>query len=265
MIELLIGVLLYLPTNTSVVVDSEIDGYRVTGEMYLDQTFTGSQSTKKVAATCKDCRWIVSNYCKRESPFEAIAACELPSLQCETDLGDGVKMRVWRQISPDQPWQDQGVVCIGPKGPITPKVISQSIKEEVIVYLPTLNPTTQPMNQALVKLPVNFLSNQPNRFGPTIIRVAGIDVELIAYPTWTWEFSSQDKITTNNPGRGYPDGTVTHTWNKSGGYRVEVSTKWKAQWQISDETEQEPQLAEELVQRSSIFLQIRPAWGQLTR
>lgn len=266
MIDLILSALIYFPTESSVEVDPTVDGYRVTGELFLDQTFTGSQNTKKVAATCKDCRWLVSSYCKRESPFETISACELPTLECETGYLSGVKMRIWRQLSQLAAWEDQGIVCIGPKGPVNEKVISESIKEEVIVYLPALNPTSQPSNQALVKLPVNFLSNQPKQFGPTVIQVSGIEVELVAWPSWTWQFSNQKTLSTNQAGALYPDLQITHTFNKSGTYKIEVSTKWSAQWRINDpEAASPPRLVDELVQKSAISLQIRPAWGQLTR
>ena len=263
--ELILSLLMLFPSNASVIADDSVGGYRVTGEMYLDQSFTGSQNTKKVAATCKDCRWVVSNYCKRDSPFQVITSCDLPVLGCETDLGSAVKMRIWRQISFNEPWQDLGVVCIGPKGPITPNVISQVIKEEAVIYLPPLNPTSQPANGALNKLPVYFSSNQNTKFGPQRVNVAGMEVQLTAYPTWTWQWSDNEKLVTQNPGGLFPAGQISYTWNKSGTYPVVVTARWRAEWQITDQDFEPPTLATELEQRSSIFLQIRPAWGQLTR
>lgn len=250
-----------LPNNPSVVADSEVGGYRVSGQMYLDQSFTGSETTKRVAATCENCRWLVSNYCKRENPFQQITSCDLPILGCETDLGEGLKMRIWRQVAPNEDWTDVGIVCLGPKGPITPKVITESIKEEAVVFLPDLNPTAKPTQQALVKLPVYFSSNQPTKYGPTKIPVAGFSVTLTAYPTWTWDFGDR-QIVTKNPGN---DWAVFHTWNKSGSYRVLVSTSWQADWQIEEFADAPLQVADKLEQTSSLALQIRPGWGQLTR
>jgi hypothetical protein len=263
--EIFLSFLMLFPANPSVVADDSVGGYRVTGEMYLDQSFSGSQNTKKVAATCKDCRWVISNYCKRESPYQVITSCDLPILGCETDLGGGVKMRIWRQVSIDEPWQDLGIVCIGPKGPITPSVVSESIKEQAVIFLPPLNPTSQPTGQALNKLPVYFTSNQSAKFGPSKVKVAGFEVELIAYPTWTWQWNENEKLITQNPGGLFPSGQISHTWNKSGTYPVVVTTRWRAEWQLADQDFEPPTLATELAQRSSIFLQIRPAWGQLTR
>ena len=261
MLDFFVTALLLIPSNTSVVADSQIDGYRVSGQMFLDQTFTGSQTTKRVAATCKNCRWLVSNYCKRENPFQQIASCDLPILGCENDFGKGINMRIWRQLAPNEDWTDVGIVCLGPKGPITPKLITESIKEEAVVFLPKLNPTSNPSQQALVKLPVYFASNQPRKFGPIKVSVAGFSVTLTAYPTWTWNFGDQ-QIVTRDPGDGW---TVFHTWNKSGSYRVLVSTSWQADWQIEEFADAPLQVAEKLEQTSSLPLQLRPGWGQLTR
>jgi len=263
--EIFLSFLMLFPANPSVVADDSVGGYRVTGEMYLDQSFSGSQNTKKVAATCKDCRWVISSYCKRESPYQVITSCDLPTLGCETDLASGVKMRIWRQVSIDEPWQDLGIVCIGPKGPVTPSVVSEVIKEQAVIFLPPLNPTSQPTGQALNKLPVYFASNQSAKFGPNKVKVAGFEVELTAYPTWTWQWNENEKLVTQNPGGVFPSGQISHTWNKSGTYPVVVTTRWRAEWQLVDQDFEPPTLATELAQRSSIFLQIRPAWGQLTR
>jgi hypothetical protein len=148
---------------------------------------------------------------------------------------------------------------------MTPNVVSQLIKEEAVIFLPALNPTSQPTNDALNKLPVYFSSNQNTKFGPQLVNVAGMDIELTAYPTWTWQWSASEKLVTQNPGGLFPAGQISHIWNKSGNYRVTVTTRWRAEWKIIDQDFEPPSLATELEQRSSIFLQIRPAWGQLTR
>lgn len=254
MFDLLLSASLLIPSQTSVVADAEAQGWRVTGQVFLDKSFTGSESTKRVAATCQNCRWLVTNYCKREDPYQKIISCDLPVLGCETDLGNGVKMRLWRQVEIGENWQDVGVVCITPKGPVTPKVITEIIQEEAVIFLPDLNPSSRPSSQALVKLPVYFSANQPQRFGPELVNVAGYEVLLTAYPTWVWNFQDRSVIT--------QVGQIAHTWNKSGRYLVSVSARWQADWQIFDSSKQP---APTLEQRSSFYLQIRPAWGQLTR
>lgn len=254
MIELIFSAVLFLPKETTVVADSELAGYRVTGQMFLDESFTGSESTKRTAATCTGCTWLLTNYCKRDNPYQVITSCDLPVLACETELGSGVKKRIWHQVTPDSPWQDLGVVCLTPKGPVTPKVITTVIKEEAVIFLPELNPTATPPGDALVKLPVYFSANQPSVFGPKLVKVAGFEVLLTAYPTWTWNFQNQ-KITTRSP-------NISNIWNKTGGYQVSVIASWNADWQI-DGTVLE--MAPNLEQKSSLFIQIRPAWAQLTR
>lgn len=254
MLELILSVVLLIPRQTSVVADSEVDGWRVSGQMFLDKSFTGTETTKKVAATCENCRWLVTNYCKREDPYQKVDSCDLPILGCETDLGNGVKMRVWRQVEAGENWQDVGMVCITPKGPVTPKVITEVIQEEAVIFLPPLNPSSRPTGEALVKLPVYFLTNQPTRFGPELVEVAGYEVLLTAYPTWIWNFQNQSTTTKTEQ--------ISHTWNKTGRYLVSVEAKWKADWQISGSA---LQAAPNLEQRSSFYLLIRPAWGQLTR
>lgn len=254
MFELLVGALLLFPTQTTVVADPEAEGWRVSGQMFLDKSFSGSETTKRVAATCESCRWLVTNYCKRESPYQKVASCDLPVLACENEIGDGVKMRVWRQVSPAEEWLDVGVVCITPKGPVTPKVVTEFIQEDAVVFLPALRPTSKPSGSALVKLPIYFSANQPNRFGPALVNVAGLEVLLTAYPTWEWDFNDQ-RYTTQSP-------QLAHTWNKSGRYLVSVSARWRAEWQIAGSSIQS---APNLEQRSSFYLQIRPAWPQLTR
>lgn len=261
MLEFLAALWFLMPANPSVIADSEIGGYRVSGQMYLDQTFSGGETTKRVAATCENCRWLISNYCKRDNPFQQIASCDLPILGCETDLKEGAKMRIWRQVAPNQDWIDVGIVCLGPRGPTTPETITQSIEEEAVIFLPKLKPTSRPTEQALVKLPVYFSSNQPTRYGPIKVQVAGFAVTLTAYPTWTWNFGNR-VIVTKNSG---DDSEVFHTWKKSGNYPVLVGTSWQAEWQIEEFTDEASGLVKNLEQRSSLYLQLRPGWGQLTR
>ncbi|MGA0108224.1 MAG: hypothetical protein ACO3IA_03610, partial [Candidatus Nanopelagicales bacterium] len=76
MLNIFLTTLILLPTETSVVADSELQGCRVAGLMYLDETFTGSETTKRVAATCQNCKWLVTSYCKRDNPFQQINSCD---------------------------------------------------------------------------------------------------------------------------------------------------------------------------------------------
>lgn len=254
MIELILSTLLFLSQETTVEADAQAEGWRVSGQIFLDESFSGSETTKRVAATCENCRWLVTNYCKRESPYQKVESCDLPVLGCETELGSGVRMRVWRQVSPNEDWMDVGIVCITPKGPVTPQVVTEIIQEEAVIYLPPLKPTSKPNAEALVKLPIHFSANQPTKFGPALVEVAGLEVLLTAYPTWVWNFQNRMVTTSKNE--------ISHTWNKSGRYQVLVNARWRAEWQIAGSSIRS---APNLEQRSSFYLQIRPAWAQLTR
>jgi len=245
--------------------DQELGGYRITGEIFLDNTFTGSTEAQVHASTCQGCSWAITSVCHVEDPFSYVSFCGGGGGPClRLDGTYGLRMKVWRKLGVDEPWLALGLQCIGEKGPSTPKSVVTTLQEESIEYLPSLIPTTQPANDVLVNTEVFLLSNQVKNFGPREVIVAGIPILLTASANWQWKFSDGTVINTTNPGSGYPNGSVRYVFSTSGLQNISVITTWNATWQLNSEISL-PVSGESLTQISSIKINAHEARGVLIR
>ncbi len=254
------------PTFAEVTVEAnqENQSYEISGQIILDDTFSGSDATQIQGVTCEGCAWLVTHVCYVFDQNYVITSCT-PYTECQTVQDTlGVRKKVWRKFGDAEPWLLVGMMCVGPGGPNTPQKLTTTLTEQTTEYLPRLIPTTQPANHVLVNTDVFFISNQPNYFGPKSVVVAGIPVTLTASPTWTWKFSDGTVINTTEAGAGFPEGKIRHSFFTKGLQTVTVTAIWNATWQTNSKVSI-PVPGKSLTQSTTFTLISHEAQGVLTR
>ena len=250
--------------KVNVEANQETQSYEISGQIILDDTFSGSDSTQVQGVTCQGCAWLVTHVCYVFDQNYVITSCT-PYTQCQTVQDTlGERKKVWRKFGEDEPWLLVGMMCVGPKGPSTPQTLTNTLTEQTTEYLPRLIPTTQPANHVLVNTDVFFLSNQPNFFGPKSVVVTGIPVTLTATPAWTWKFSDGTVINTTDAGGGFPDGKIKHSFGTKGLQTITVTTTWNASWKTNSKVSI-PVPGKSLTQTTTFTLISHEAQGVLTR
>lgn len=110
------------------------------------------------------------------------------------------------------------------------KTISGSqISDQVKSLLPRGGIITQPLGEALVQQPVNFMTNTPQIF-TTVIVVLGVPITIHLTPVFEWEFGDGNKLTTKLPGAPYPLALIQNTYTSSGEKSVVLTTRWSGIW-----------------------------------
>jgi hypothetical protein len=94
--------------------------------------------------------------------------------------------------------------------------------------------TVQPPNGVLSNLPAYFQAqepaNQPQPFGgPQVTETITITP---AHYTWDWGDGTAP-LETDDPGGPYPDGNVTHTYDRAAHVTVALTTEWSATYTIT--------------------------------
>lgn len=101
------------------------------------------------------------------------------------------------------------------------------------IPLPVPTARMSPAFPACVHLNMpNYVYVDPVDTDPITITLLGTPVTV--YPRiidYTWNFGDNQQLTTTDPGKPYPDGTVSHIYRKSGRYQVTVTVRWAADWQ----------------------------------
>jgi hypothetical protein len=88
---------------------------------------------------------------------------------------------------------------------------------------------TQPLGDALVQQPVNFMTNTPQIF-TTVIIVLGVPITIHLTPVFEWDFGDGNKSTTKLPGAPYPLALIKNTYTTSGEKNVLLTTRWSGFW-----------------------------------
>jgi hypothetical protein len=97
--------------------------------------------------------------------------------------------------------------------------------------LPELTTQQQPPGNGLVGLPVIFYTDSPTTQTFTV-DIRGFTVDIVAGATaFTWHTGDGSDITSTDPGRPYPDQTVTHDYS-SGTYTAFLTTTWGATFSV---------------------------------
>jgi len=211
--------------------DNGADRYVGTGGLILPASVGPSARTR--VATCPDCHWRMSSPCAvvtAGTPFPGQVTCLSVTRGCP---GGAELLRVWFQ-SGGGPWEELGLVCLPPGGPVTVTYVAAAVQTRFVKDLPPLRPAHEPVRGVLTQLPVVFASGQPAGPLEADYSVLGQAVHLIARPTWAWDYGDGGLQTTSRPGGPYPDLSVSHVYRVSGPRLVRVATAWTATFTVDD-------------------------------
>ena len=207
--------------------DDEQDRYVGTGGLLLPAGVpTG---TRREVASCPGCSWRLTSPCVQAPGvgFDGQPACVGVVRGCP----GGHLMRGWfRPV--DGAWRELGLVCLGPRGPVTVADVARAIAEEVPHRLPPLQPAGDPARGVLAQLPVVFRSGQGA--GPLAWTddILGSRVAVTARSAWTWSFGDGATLVTTDPGDRYPRGRVTHAYRGPGVMTVTCTARWQAEFTV---------------------------------
>jgi len=216
-----------VPTDGTITVSSNdtTDAYVGTGGLLLPDSYSGSRASKQRVAACLDCIWRYTVYCSsQDNSFCAHAVTTCPSGQ--------IRFRVWfgRQI---KSLSVIGSVCWGADKPVTRHELEKKIDDQSIRYLPRLLPGVAPSNSTFTTVPVIVWTGQYSSFSPTPMNLLGRQVQIRATATWLWNWGDGTHQWTAQPGRKYPQKSLTHHYRRPGVYRIQVLAYWQANYQIS--------------------------------
>jgi hypothetical protein len=124
-----------------------------------------------------------------------------------------------------------GLAAVIPVGDVAAADVDRYLKN---VVPPRMRVTVQPPGGVLTGLPAYFQTQspaiQPQRFGGPQV-VENITVTPAHY-TWQWGDGS-GSLHTDDPGGPYPDGHVTHTYDRATHLTVALTTEWSATYTIT--------------------------------
>lgn len=211
--------------NPDVAGNNSISAYVGTGGLLLPDTFTGSTETKTAVAICLGCTWRYSIYCRQgaSTPCKhAVTSCPRGSLL----------HRVWFGRTPNTT-AVVGSVCWGSSTPVTRRQVEGQVNQQVIRYIPALQPGFNPPDGSLTTVPVIFWTGQPTRFSPPNLSLSGHLVSIAAKPTWRWTWDDGTSVWKSVAGAQYPSRQITHQYRSPGQYRVGVTAVWQAKYTVS--------------------------------
>ena len=134
-------------------------------------------------------------------------------------------LRLWLRLG-DAPWGDRGLVCLT-EGDIVPVTrLHAEVRDRFERRVPGPDPSCQPDQGAVTQIPLVCTSGQGGPAPSWDESLLGVDVQVRARPSWTWEFEPGSRLTTTSPGGVYPDMSVTHVYRRAGEKRVSVTTEW---------------------------------------
>ena len=208
--------------------DDGADRYVGTGGLILPASVP--EPTRRSVAECPDCAWRLSTPCLEPglgTPFTGQRTCTSVVRGCP----HGQLLRTWFR-GHGTGWQDLGLVCLGPAGPVTVASVAGAVGERVEQDVPPLRPTAEPARGVIAQLPVLFQSGQPGGAQRWPMSVLGARVEVTATPRWQWSFGDGGRTDTAEPGRRYPVGGIAHAYRSEGVRSVVVRTAWSATFTV---------------------------------
>jgi hypothetical protein len=192
------------------------------GDSDLGRSISGSKG-------CKDCEWAISPACFDTGPAD-VGICAGALVGC-TEPG-AIRYRVYMRRG-GGPWMLQGSVCLGPgEAPTTVTDVGAAVRERVVNYLPDAHPSFQPKAGGIVNLPTLFAAGEPKSLTTEAFDVLGFSIVVTAQARWVWTFDEGVTKAFAEPGGGYPDRSVAHTYDGPGARAVSVTTFWRAQFTV---------------------------------
>jgi hypothetical protein len=181
---------------------------------------------------CKDCQWAVSPACLVLDP-NTPGMCAGAMVGCDKP-GD-LRFRVYLRRG-NGSWLLQGTVCLGPgERPTTVTDIGDAVRARVVNYLPDAHPSFQPRSGGIVNLPTLFAAGESPTLRTQPFDVLGFSVVVTAVAHWEWTFDPGVTEAFSQPGGGYPDQSVSHTYAGPGARQVSVTTYWRARFMVNGE------------------------------
>lgn len=137
-------------------------------------------------------------------------------------------------IAPGTPygnWVNDGQDCVDVTDLNPPPSPDEVFRYFQTLPLPELVAKQQPPGNGLVGLPVIFYTESAQAQTFTV-DIRGFTVQISAAATrFTWHTGDGTDLTTTDPGRPYPDQTVTHDY-RSGTYTASLTTTWGARFTV---------------------------------
>ena len=134
------------------------------------------------------------------------------------------------------PWLPRPVITSQPRPrpsisrkPRVRTISGSQITDQVTRLLPTGRIITQPLGDALVREPVNFMTNTPSQF-TTVIVVLTVPITIHLTPLFIWDFGDGNSHLTRLPGAPYPLTLIQNTYTSAGEKDVSLTIKWSGFW-----------------------------------
>ena len=181
-------------------------------------------NTRHEVAECSDCRWRLSDPCSDDG-----GPCLAVTRGC-TQLASLLRLGV--STDGGMHWSDRGLVCIPPSGPVTVAGISADLADEFQRLVPALVPEIEPRSGIVTRIPVNFISGQPQGLGPSSHRILGQTVILLPSVRWSWDFGDGVKVDTAEAGAHYPLGLIRHAYRQSRTVMARVHAHWSGSFEV---------------------------------
>ncbi|HEY0118177.1 MAG TPA: PKD domain-containing protein [Cellulomonas sp.] len=153
------------------------------------------------------------------------------------ECGDAATLPdLWERPVPDAlpgPWRHIGPSVCAKSADVTPAMVLAAFRRLPLAPSPLV---VQPdRGWVLVNKPtVVHADARPQALTTTIL---GTTVTVTASPTrFAWDFGDGATLTTTDPGRPWPDGTLTHAYPRVGAYRIELTTTWSATYTLAGDS-----------------------------
>ena len=160
------------------------------------------------------------------------------------------------------PWLPRPVVTTKPRPrpvvsrrPRVKRISSSQITDQVTRLLPSGRIITQPLGDALVREPVNFMSNTPSQF-TTVIVVLTVPITIHLSPLFIWDFGDGNSHITRLQGAPYPLTMITNTYRSAGEKEVSLTIKWSGFWRAGAMS---APINGDITQRATKEITVRPA------
>ena len=160
----------------------------------------------------------------------------VPLQQC-VDAGQQTVAPLWQRARTDAAaaWGDWQLIT-----PATCAAASTVTPELVLAELRRMTLTPSPLvvqpdrGWVLVNKPTVAYADPAGQTLTTTI--LGTPVTITAAPErFTWDFADGVPLTTTSPGHPWPNADVTHTYRRTGTFRITVTTTWAATYTTADD------------------------------
>lgn len=152
-----------------------------------------------------------------------------------------------------------------PKSTAKPKpkpVTAISLSDQLSQLIPMREIYYQPAGKVLAQVPVNFWTTTNPTFKTSVV-ILDVPVSVNLNPTFQWDFGDGATLTTSDRGAPYPNGTVSHTYTRTGTFTASLTVSWAGTWMA--DTLSYPVLGGAIVQQMKVEISVNPAPTKYTR